>query len=119
VNNSTCFSEFFHLLENSRKNLERAYAFLYRTGRIKKFERLKILLFELNFLRLEYSNCWGYIRTESGKMDERRLIELANLSSKLSESILVNCFSGNFREVYSTLQELQKVIDEIEKAMVA
>lgn len=105
---TTAFEEQLKLVA---KNIERSYAILRSNGLHKRFRSIKILLFRLNYFKLEIQK---YVSVRSQVMAKDRLVELTQKMAKLSEELLAYSLSGNYDKIPPVLNNIYELLSEIE-----
>ncbi|MGC8577732.1 MAG: hypothetical protein ACP5M7_07070 [Thermoproteota archaeon] len=97
------------------KNVERSYVILRSNGLHKRFRNIKVLLFRLNYFKLEIQN---YVSVRSQVMAGDKLVELTQKMARLSEEILTYSLSGNYDKIPPVLDEIYELLNEIENLIV-
>lgn len=109
-------STFEEQVELIIKNVERSYAILRSNSLHKRFRSIKVILFRLNYFKLEIQN---YVSTRSQAMVEDKLVELTQKLVKLSEKILTYSLNGNYDKIPPALDEIYELLNEIENLVVS
>ncbi|MBO3800883.1 MAG: hypothetical protein QXS21_00390 [Thermoproteota archaeon] len=104
-------SVFEKQLELTVNSIERAYAALRSNGLHKRFRSIKVILFRLNYFKLEIQN---YVLVRPKTMAGDKLVELTQKMVKLSEKVLLYSLNGNYDKIPPTLDELYELLNEIE-----
>lgn len=99
------------LLESVIKNVEQSYALLRSNGLHKRFRSIKIVLFRLNYFKLEMQS---YVQVRSQRMSEDKLVKLTQRMVNLSEEILTYSLNGNYDKISTVLDELYELLNEVE-----